>query len=235
MEWLGRAKVDFVHSPSPRTLVEKDGKKTDLLKVVEDLTPPCQLNPLLFNGHLQTMWTATKPHGPKVWYRRKLFTAEDKAYEGTFAVDFVVPEHDETDPTLMSRVVYYTDEQWVNIGSNDTKPMLIILHGLSGGSHEIYLRHAIQPLVESGKWEICVVNSRGCARSKITTGILYNARATWDVRQVVQWARKTFPNRPLYGLGFSLGANMLTNVSLAPCSLSFSNCPMVDNANLGIF
>jgi predicted alpha/beta-fold hydrolase len=67
---------------------------------------------------------------------------------------------------------------------SDNKPMLIILHGLSGGSHEIYLRHAIAPLIEQGNWEICVVNSRGCAMSKITTGILYNARATWDVRQV---------------------------------------------------
>jgi predicted alpha/beta-fold hydrolase len=40
---------------------------------------------------------------------------------------------------------------------------------------------------------------------------LYNARATWDVRQVVKWLKKSFPNRPLFGLGFSLGANILTN------------------------
>ncbi|TQS31831.1 hypothetical protein Golomagni_07875, partial [Golovinomyces magnicellulatus] len=46
---------------------------------------------------------------------------------------------------------------------------------------------------------------------KITSGLLYNARATWDIRQTVKWLRKTFPNRPLFGLGFSLGANMLTN------------------------
>jgi predicted alpha/beta-fold hydrolase len=31
--------------------------------------------------------------------------------------------------------------------------------------------------------------------------------------QVVKWLKKTFPNRPLFGLGFSLGANILTNVS----------------------
>lgn len=31
--------------------------------------------------------------------------------------------------------------------------------------------------------------------------------------QVVKFLSKTFPNRPLFGLGFSLGANMLTNVS----------------------
>ena len=49
--------------------------------------------------------------------------------------------------------------------------------------------------------------------SKITSSVLYNARATWDVRQAVKWLRKTFPNRSLFGLGFSLGANILTNVS----------------------
>lgn len=97
--------------------------------------------------------------------------------------------------------------------------MLVALHGLSGGSHELYLRHVIAPLVKSGGdgdggWEACVVNSRGCANSKITTGVLYNARATWDVRQAVGWLRKTFPNRPLFGIGFSLGANILTNVRI---------------------
>ena len=86
----------------------------------------------------------------------------------------------------------------------------------SGGSHEVYLRHAIAPLVKEGKWEICVVNSRGCAMSKITSGVLYNARATWDVRQAVKWLRSKYPNRPLFGLGFSLGANILTNVRARP-------------------
>lgn len=47
--------------------------------------------------------------------------------------------------------------------------------------------------------------------SKITSPVLFNARATWDVRQTVKWLRKTFPNRPLYAIGFSLGANILTN------------------------
>lgn len=184
MEWLGYAKIDFTHAPSPRAVREKDGKETDLLKICEQGTPPCQLNPLLFNGHLQTMWTATKPHGPSVYYRRTLFDAEEKAYHGTFAVDFAVEPHDEVDPDLPPRTVYYTDEQWASIGSDDSKPMLVVLHGLSGGSHEIYLRHCIAPLLGEGGWEVCVINARGCAGSKFTSGVLYNARATWDCRQV---------------------------------------------------
>ncbi|CAM1508286.1 Fc.00g051340.m01.CDS01 [Cosmosporella sp. VM-42] len=220
MEWLGRADINFTHAPSPRTVREKDGTETDLLKILEKATPPCNLNPLLFNGHLQTWWTATKPAGPKVYYKRKIFNADHKTYQGTFAVDFVVDPFEESDPTLARQNVYFTEEELAGIGSDDSKPMLVVMHGLSGGSHEIYLRCAIEPLIGDGGWEVCVVNSRGCARSKITSSILYNARATWDVRQTVKWLKKRFPNRPLFGLGFSLGANMLTNY----CGEEGSDC-----------
>lgn len=182
MEWFGRAKVEFTHSPIPRTIKEKDGHETDLLTICKSNTPPCQLNPLLFNGHVQTMWTAAKPHGPSVYYKRKVFQAEHEAYEGSFAVDFVVEPHDGRDEGLPPRTIHYSDDEFASISSDDAKPMLVVLHGLSGGSHEVYLRHTIAPLPEQG-WEICVVNSRGCAGSKITSGILYNARATWDIRQ----------------------------------------------------
>ncbi|RDA83364.1 hypothetical protein CP532_3732 [Ophiocordyceps camponoti-leonardi (nom. inval.)] len=212
MEWLGRAKIAFTHAPTPMTIKLKDGSETDLVKICEQATPPCQLNPLLFNGHLQTMWTATRPHGPKIHYRRKCFEADGTSYRGTFAVDFAVEPFEGHDPDLPWRTRYFTEEQLRNMGSDDAKPMLVVLHGLSGGSHEVYLRHAIAPLLEEDGWEVCVVNSRGCARSKITSGMLYNARSTWDLRQTVKWLRKTYPNRPLFGLGFSLGANMLTNV-----------------------
>ena len=124
----------------------------------------------------------------------------------------MVEAYEDTDVSLPPRTTYYTDDEFESIGSMDDRPMVVTLHGLSGGSHEIYLRHVLRPLVDSGKWEGCVVNSRGCAGSKITTGVLYNARATWDIRQVVKWLRGKYPNRPLFGLGFSLGANILVNV-----------------------
>lgn len=185
MEWLGHAELNFTHAPSPRKVQEKDGHVTDLLSICEKATPPCRLNPLLFNGHLQTMWTATKPAGPKIYYKRKIFDADHKIYHGTFAVDFAVePFEAPDDPSLSRRTAYFTPEEFEHIGSDDCKPMLVVLHGLSGGSHEIYLRHTIAPLIGEGGWEVCVVNSRGCARSKITSGVLYNARATWDIRQV---------------------------------------------------
>jgi predicted alpha/beta-fold hydrolase len=216
MEWLGHAKTTFTHSPTPLPLNKKDGTSTDLVSICCEATPPCRLNPLLFNGHLQTMWTAIKNDGPPIHYKRRIFENEDPNFKGSFAVDFVVPPFSETDESLPPRTVHLTEEEFENIGSLDTRPMLVNLHGLSGGSFENYLRQVLAPLITPAgerEWAACVVNSRGCAMHKLTSNVLYNARATWDCRQTVKWLRKTFPNRPLYGIGYSLGANILTNVS----------------------
>ncbi|KAI9677650.1 MAG: hypothetical protein M1817_006605 [Caeruleum heppii] len=183
-----------------------------MAELVKDATPPCHLNPLLFNGHLQTAWTAVKDQDVPIYYKRTVFEAEDSAYRGCFAVDFVVPEFEQRDETLPPRTVPFTDDEFNALPSSDTRPMLVALHGLSGGSHELYLRHVLAPLVTpEACWDACVVNARGCALSKITTPVLFNARATWDVRQTIRWLRKTFPNRALFAIGFSLGANILTN------------------------
>ncbi len=223
LSWmLGHAKTSFHHAKDPVSLPLRSGRMENLLDLCESVTPPCRLNPLLFNGHLQTFMTVVKNQDIPIYYKRKVFQADDPVYAGSFAVDFVVPAYDEMDETLPPRTTHYSDEEAENLGSLDSKPMLVTLHGLSGGSHELYLRHVLEPLVraETG-WEACVVNSRGCAKSKITSGVLYNARATWDLKQVVAWLRVKFPNRPLFGLGFSLGANMMTNVRSDKCSQLF--------------
>lgn len=171
------------------------------------------------------MWTAVKTDDVPVYYKRWRFDAHNPDYSGTYEVDFVVDPYDtaavaedpdapKPDPKqpLPERTSFFTVKEFAALPSDDTKPMLIVLHGLSGGSHEPYLRHIVHPLTQNG-WDACVVNFRGCAQSKVSSSILYNARATWDVRQTVRWVREKFPNRPLFGIGFSLGANILTNVS----------------------
>ena len=253
----GRASTTFTHSKEPLILPTKNGPARAFPELCKDATPDCVLNPFLFNGHLQTAWTAVKSDGPPIHYKRRVFEAEDSKFAGHYTVDFVVspppksptgkaedggPEDEglREDPMgighyrLPPRTTYFTDKEFGNLKSEDTKPLLILLHGLSGGSYEVYLRHVLAPLVaqtsagenaggiSGGDWEALVVNSRGCAGSKITTSILYNARATWDVRQVVKWCRKTWPKRPLFGIGFSLGANILTNVCSNNQTLQFS-------------
>lgn len=178
------------------------------------LIPPYYGNPLLFNGHLQTGWTTTKFYDPwKIHYARRHFSNPNDG--GSFAVDFVVdsfdPETSASDLPPCTRHMESAEAEELGDPSDD-RPMLVVLHGLSGGSHEVYLRAVLSVLFASDeRWTACVVNARGCALSKITTRHLFNARFTTDLRQTVQYLRKVYPQRPLYGIGFSLGANILTN------------------------
>ncbi|KAJ5180288.1 hypothetical protein N7492_003498 [Penicillium capsulatum] len=225
-------RISFFHAKDNKLYltkaVSKTGKKeqTAFIDICRDATPEtCHLNPFLFNGHLQTAWTTMKHDNVPIYYKRKMFESDSTMLTGHFAMDFVVkpydmpPEGELTDQArqftqpsgLPPRTSFYSAEELSSLPSDDNKPMLVALHGLSGGSHEVYLRHVLAPLVADGSWEACVVNSRGCAQTNVSTGVLYNARATWDVRQAVKWLRKSFPNRPLFGIGFSLGANILAN------------------------
>lgn len=164
------------------------------------------------------MYTAVKDPGPPIYYKRKLFDSDHSVYPGQFAVDFVVSTQQGEDDAkekpdaeeLPERTRYFAKEEWDGLASDDDTPMIIALHGLTGGSHEVYLRETLAPLTAAG-WAACVVNGRGCALSKITTPQLFNSRSTWDVRQTINTLRSLFPNRPLYAVGFSLGANILTN------------------------
>lgn len=183
MDWLGWSKMSLTHSTSPRVLLKRNGDTTDIVRICEDTIPPCHLNPLLFNRHLQTIWAAVRPDAPVVYYRRRVFQCHHKVFPGTFTVDFVVDpfEKSESQPNLYT--TYFSEEEFERIRSSDNDPMLVVLHGLAGGSQETYLRHTVKSMYEQG-WNICVVNARGCAGSKVTTSYLYNGRATWDVRQV---------------------------------------------------
>ncbi|KAM0713922.1 hypothetical protein Q7P37_010884 [Cladosporium fusiforme] len=242
----GSCNITYTHADNPLTLPTKSGPSRALPELIKDNVPACNLNPFLPNGHLQTFWTAMKFDGPPIHYKRRTFTASQDSYAGHFTVDFVTAApppaslekdaegniaHDQgltTDPVgvghhhLPPRTTYFSDAEFAALPADDDKPLLICLHGLSGGSYETYLRHVLAPLVEEselgkkaggisgGEWEALVVNSRGCAGSKITNSMLYNARATWDVRQTVKWAREKWPRRKMFGVGFSLGANILT-------------------------
>lgn len=219
---LGHGTITWIHHPSPLSIPTKPTPRT-LLDICQLSAPPCNLNPILFNGHLQTIWTAVDSQDTPIYYKRRIFGAEDSAVAGTFAVDFAVAPNGDADDGLPPRTTFYGEGEYEGLGSGDDRtPMVVVLHGLSGGSHEMYLKVVLKPLIDAG-WAACVVISRGCGMSKITTGLLYNARATWDVRQVVKELRRKWPKRPLFGIGFSLGANILVNV----CTLYIQSIKIV--------
>lgn len=138
------------------------------------------------------MWStlAKGSAGPPIAYSRQLLRAPDG---GTIAVDLA--SEDESAP-------------------QDT-PILVVLHGLTGGSSEAYvvnvLREAVRKQSDGGLlgWRAAVVNSRGCAGSEITSDRLYHGGWTYDLRCALEFLQDKFPGAPLYGIGFSLGGNMM--------------------------
>ncbi|KPI41462.1 putative esterase [Cyphellophora attinorum] len=191
---LSHAKTGLYHATETLSIPLQSGSSTTLSSLVQSVLSPCKLNPLLFNGDAQTAATQFLSHNILVHYKRHIFEQEDPAYAGQFAVDFVVrPPPSSAKPNepppedLPPRTTFFTAPEWstFSTGSTDTTPMLVVLHGLSGGSHELYLRAFLEPLVSpltsSAKplnapdpaWEACVLTSRGCAHTTLSTPILY--------------------------------------------------------------
>ncbi|KAI0709091.1 AB-hydrolase YheT [Earliella scabrosa] len=148
----------------------------------------------LNSGHLQTAYCVLGDFSKidKVEYDRKLIRTLDG---GTIGLDFT--------PPVQERAL------------KDDTPIVVVLHGLTGGSHESYVRSILAPVctpVEQGGlgYRGIVVNFRGCAGVPLTSPQLYSALHTDDIRVAVMFISKMYPSAPLIGVGFSLGANVLT-------------------------
>lgn len=193
-----------------------------------DTSKKLWLNPYLFNGSLQTLYYTSADTSNKflIYYGRELFTYKD---EGICSLDWVIDTPDSTEefkkiynetipegyPNLHPRSRYLTSSELEAYKTSDqegTSPIVVILHGLAGGSHEPLIRNFAQNIKENTKnWDIVVINSRGCCRTKITTGKLFNAFSTDDIKEVLVDLKRRYPNRPIYAVGFSFGAALLAN------------------------
>lgn len=210
------------------------------------------MNPLLFNGHIQTMYAALPFEGAnKVYYgRRCIYWKEDGAL---VTADYMIEppkseaewnqkleycpldlELDDVKFPRPARLRYLTPDE---VASKNRKqqqqqqqpqpqqperPLLVLLHGLSGGSHESYIRSTVAEISKQAQYggadgtgfECVVLNSRGCASTPITTPQLFCAVWTDDIRRFIRLLRsEEDPNnrRRIYLVGYSLGASILAN------------------------
>lgn len=169
----------LIHAKETSTCSADGSDSEQLHELCRRVVPRCTLNPALWNGHAQTAWTVVNSEAPVIYYKRRTFVAEDHTYAGHFAVDFVscpptllrrFEDNDpQDDPTgightyLPPRTSYFSQSAFDSLRSIDRKPVVIVLHGLSGGSYETYIRYALASLVvttgeqkgiSGGDWEV---------------------------------------------------------------------------------
>nr|XP_018262890.1 anon-23da protein [Kwoniella dejecticola CBS 10117]OBR85048.1 anon-23da protein [Kwoniella dejecticola CBS 10117] len=145
------------------------------------------------NGHAQTIYSAMADFSKddQITYQRQLLRVPDG---GTIGLDIYPPLS-------------------VNLPSN--APVILINHGLTGGSHESYVRNMVvwltKPVSEGGLGgRAAVVNFRGCASTPLTSPHLYSTGSTIDLHTSVLYLSTLFPFAPMFGVGFSLGAAVMT-------------------------
>jgi predicted alpha/beta-fold hydrolase len=140
--------------------------------------------PWIFNGHFMTILGVLFRSLPEILFQRILLPVDEIG--GTVAIDWhTQPYHGQ--------------------------PILLILHGLTGGSDNEYIRW--MTLSAYSKLQICcvVVHARGCGRSQLTSPRLFCAANTNDLRRSIKYIRSVIGNEtPIFAVGYSLGAGILT-------------------------
>ena len=144
-------------------------------------SPPFYLK----NPHLQTIWASRIRYVSPFPYEEERFTLPDG--------DFLM--------------LYWRD---IEKKQQDQTPLVLLLHGVSGSAQSVYVRGMIKGIFEDGMG--CVgISLRSAGNIHNKTAKAYHAGETDDLRAIVIALKERFPNRPLIGVGFSLGGSILLN------------------------
>jgi predicted alpha/beta-fold hydrolase len=130
-------------------------------------------------GHLQTLW-------------------------GRFARSRAQPE-------TMREILLAADGDSIelhHLAAADGMPRVLLLHGLEGSLRSHYVRGVLSQARRRG-WAATLLVFRGCGETPNTARRFYHSGETSDIETVAAELRRRWPGAPLFGLGVSLGGNVL--------------------------
>ncbi|KAJ3048639.1 hypothetical protein HK097_010359, partial [Rhizophlyctis rosea] len=194
-----RSRIKLYHAPKTANIKYTDGKTgrqetVELMELVREWCPKLTkgvFSPTwwLAGGHEQTLFAAAYGGvgGDLVTYEREMLHLPDG---GNIALDWC--------PGPSKKPF-----------ANDQTPCIVICHGLTGGSHELYVQDLVDVVTREKGYRAVVCNFRGCAKTELTSMHLYSAGYTDDLDYALTHILKHIPNAPLFGVGFSLGANVM--------------------------
>ena len=90
--------------------------------------------------------------------------------------------------------------------------IIVLLHGLTGGSQSSYIRDTVETFNLFDKYKTVVVQYRGINKCPLTSPIGYHASQTEDIKLALTEIRKKYPNKKCICIGLSIGANKLVKL-----------------------
>jgi uncharacterized protein len=93
-------------------------------------------------------------------------------------------------------------------GTNETSPLLVVLHGLESSAKSTYARQLLHAAAGCG-WRAAVLHFRDCGDYRNRLPRRYHAGETSDIRYFLHKLRTDGHEGPLMAAGYSLGGNVL--------------------------
>ncbi|GLI69198.1 hypothetical protein VaNZ11_013770, partial [Volvox africanus] len=178
---------DNVAAP-PRLWLADGPLREKVLPHCSHLLRPFAPTPWAANQHAQTVLGFMRGLTMRNCYTRQLILTVDGAtlgldwFDGCDATDFPIPT---------------------------SAPVLLVCHGINGGSHEGYAKWVCAAALSHG-WRATVLNYRGCNGLPFTAPRGYAATMSHDVFTAVYSIKARYPSAPIVAVGYSLGGLKLT-------------------------
>lgn len=182
---VGHILYHFVKSSKNPELLGQGKLKQILEECSTVLTDTYYPTPWCLGPHLHTVFRVLFQHVPKLRLEREYITTPDG---GQFALDWLI-----------------------NKGPDDLdKPIVLVVPGITGGSHNNYVRHLMLN-GHSNKCRTLVFNNRGCASSTLLTPRMYSGSNTEDLSLAVRTLTERYANAPIIIVAVSLGGMITTH------------------------
>ena len=137
---------------------------------------------LLKNRHIQTVYASLFRKLPQLNFEPETFWLSDG--------DFV-------------------DAYWhTTTPRTNTNSIVILFHGLAGSYKSPYIQGAVAALSNAG-FSTVVLHFRGCSGRDNLKAHSYHSGDTKDAKEFIKSLHIRYPEAKLFGIGYSLGANML--------------------------
>jgi predicted alpha/beta-fold hydrolase len=170
-------------------------------------------------GHLQTLYSALAAPRPRVSYRRERWETPD----GDFIdLDWLEQDSgttsgsDSAPATVIPAQAGIQYQSWTPASAGVTTsanvklhaPLVVLFHGLEGGSRSHYALALMAALQDSGCRGV-VIHFRGCSGEPNRLQRAYHSGDAQEVDWILRRFRAHNSDTPLYAVGVSLGGNAL--------------------------